>query len=74
MITNAIKFKKGIGSEKLDDTIVKITENIMKDGIPFVQVTPKLIRNEDKSIDVTFLIEPSEKNIDKIIISGNTEL
>ena len=40
--------------------------------VPFVSY-PKLIRNEDKSIDVTFLIEPSEKKyIDKIIISGNT--
>ncbi len=75
LITNAIKFKKGswFSAEKLDDTIVKVTENIMKEGIPFVQITPKLIRNEDKSIDVTFLIEPSDKKfIDKIIISGNT--
>ena len=75
LIINAIKFKKGnwFSAERLDDTIVKITENIMRDGIPFVKVTPKLIRNEDKSIDVTFLIEPSEKKyIDKIIISGNT--
>tara|TARA_Y100000589_G_scaffold326286_1_gene365769 strand:- start:1159 stop:3408 length:2250 start_codon:yes stop_codon:yes gene_type:complete len=75
LITNAIKFKKGswFSAEKLDDSIVKITENIMKEGIPFVRVSPQLIRNEDKSIDVTFLIEPSEKKyIDKIIISGNT--
>ncbi len=75
LITNAIKFKKGswFSAEKLDDTIVKITENIMEYGIPFVKVTPKLTRNENKSIDVIFLIEPSEKKyIDKIIISGNT--
>ncbi len=75
MIINAIKFKKGswFSAEKLDDTIVKITENIMEYGIPFVKVTPQLTRNENKSIDVTFLIEPSEKKyIDKIIISGNT--
>ena len=51
----------------------KITENIMQEGVPFVKVSPKLIRNDDKSIDVTFLIEPSDKKyIDKIIISGNT--
>ena len=74
-IINAIKFKKGgwFSAKKLDDSIVNITENIMKSGIPFVKVTPQLIRNEDKSIDVTFLIEPSEKKyIDKIIISGNS--
>ena len=74
-IINAIKFKKGswFSAEKLDDSIVNITENIMKSGIPFVKVIPQLIRNEDKSIDVTFLIEPSEKKyIDKIIISGNS--
>ena len=71
-IINAINFKKGtwFSSERLDDTIVKITENIMRDGIPFVKVTPKLKRNDDKSIDVTFLIEPSEKKyIDKIIMT-----
>ena len=75
LIINAIKFKKGswFSAKKLDDTVVEITENIMKDGIPFIKITPKLIRNEDKSIDVTFLIEPSDKKyIDKIIISGNT--
>ena len=75
LIINAIKFKKGswFSAKKLDDAVVEITENIMKDGIPFIKVTPKLIRNEDKSIDVTFLIEPSDKKyIDKIIISGNT--
>ncbi len=44
----------------------------MKDGIPFIQVTPKH-KNEDKSIDVTFLMNHLRKKyIDKIIISGNT--
>ena len=75
LIIDGIKFKKGnwFSSERLDDAIVNITENIMKDGIPFVRVNPKLTRNDDKSIDVSFSIEPSEKKyIDKIIISGNT--
>ena len=75
LIIDGINFKKGnwFSSERLDDAIVNITENIMKNGIPFVKVSPKLTRNEDKSIDVAFLIEPSEKKyIDKIIISGNT--
>ena len=75
LIIDAIKFKKGnwFSAERLDNAIVNITENIMENGIPFVRVSPKLIRNDDKSIDVSFTIEPSEKKyIDKIIISGNT--
>ena len=75
LIINGIKFKKGswFSAERLDDAIVEITENIMRNGQPFVRISPKLTRNDDKSIDVAFLIEPSEKKyIDKIIISGNT--
>ncbi len=75
LILDGIKFKEGnwFSAQRLDDTIVNITENIMKDGIPFVKVNPRLKRNQDKSIDVSFLIEPAEKKyIDKIIISGNT--
>ncbi len=75
LILDGIRFKQGnwFSSKKLDDAVVKITENIMKSGIPFIKVIPKLKRNDNKSIDVTFNIEPSEKKyINKIIISGNT--
>ena len=34
----------------------------MKEGIPFVRVSPRITRNDDKTIDISFLIEPSEKN------------
>ena len=75
LILDGIKFSKGnwFSAERLDNAIVNITENIMKDGIPFVKVNPRLIRNDDKSIDVSFVIEPADKKyINKIIISGNT--
>ena len=75
LIINGIKFKKGnwFSAERLDNAIVDITEGIMKEGIPFVRVSPRITRNDDKTIDISFLIEPSEKKyIDKIIISGNT--
>ena len=75
LIRDGIRFKKGswFSSKRLDDAIVKITENIMKNGIPFISVQPSLIRKEDNSIDVVFNVIPAKKNyINKIIISGNT--
>ena len=75
LIIDGIRFKEGswFSSKRLDDAIVKITENIMKNGIPFISVQPKLTRKENNSIDVVFNISPSKKNyINKIIISGNT--
>ena len=75
LIIDAIRFKKNgwFSANKLDEAVVKITDNIMKEGIPFINVQPKLTRNDDKSIDIAFDISPSKKNyINKIIISGNT--
>ncbi len=75
LILDGIRFKKDnwFSAKRLDDAVVEITENIMQNGRPFVKVTPQLKRKNDKSIDVVFKIEPSEKKyINKIIISGNT--
>jgi outer membrane protein insertion porin family len=75
LIKDGIRFKKGswFSSKRLDDAIVKITENIMKNGIPFISVQPSLTRKQDNTIDVIFNIIPAKKNyINKIIISGNT--
>ena len=75
LIIDGIRFKKGswFSSKRLDDAIVKITENIMRSGVPFINVQPGLTRNDDNSIDLVFNILPAKKNyINKIIISGNT--
>ncbi len=75
LIKDAIKFKKGnwFSAKRLDDAVVKITENIMESGVPFIKVVPKLNRKEDNTIDVNFNISPADKKyINKIIISGNS--
>ena len=74
-VRESINLKKGdwFNAKKLDDNIVRITENIMESGYPFVEVRPQLNRTENNSIDVNFLIQKGEKKyINKIIISGNT--
>ena len=65
LIKDGIRFKKGswFSSKRLDDAIVKITENIMKNGTPFISVQPSLTRKENNSIDVTFNIIPAKKII-----------
>ncbi len=75
LILDAIKFSKNdwFNAKRLDDTIVAITENIMRSGEPFIMVQPRLNRKDDNSIDVNFDISPSKKSyVNKIIISGNT--
>ncbi|MAI02332.1 MAG: outer membrane protein assembly factor BamA [Rickettsiales bacterium] len=75
LIKNGIGFEKGewFSAKRLDDAVVEITENIMKSGEAFIKVVPKLKRNDDNSINVSFDISPAEKKyVNKIIISGNT--
>ena len=74
LIKSAITFSKGewFSARRLDDVVVKITENIISNVTPFVEVSPKLTRDND-SIDINFIVKAAEKRfINKINISGNT--
>ena len=74
-ILDAISISDGdwFSAKRLDDTVIRLTENIMSDGQPFVAVVPKLNRTDKNKVNVNFDILPAPKKyIDRIIISGNT--
>ncbi|MBJ56917.1 MAG: outer membrane protein assembly factor BamA [Rickettsiales bacterium] len=74
-IKNAIKISKGdwFSAQRLDDTVIKITEDIMTEGQPFISVIPRLERTEENIVNVNFEISPAPKKyINRIIVSGNT--
>ncbi len=74
-ILKSISISKGgwYSATKVEDNITKLTESIIDSGSPFINIIPKINRQENKFIDVNFVIKPGKKQfINKIIISGNT--
>ena len=70
-----LEIKKGewYNSRYVEKTVSNITEELGKKGFVFVDVTPRLTRHEDNTVDVEFHISESERVfVNRINISGNT--
>ncbi len=74
-VKDSIKISQGdwFSAQRLDDTVVNITENIMSGGNPFISVIPRLNRDDNNIVNVDFeIVAAPKKYINRIIISGNT--
>ena len=62
-ILRSINIKKGnwFNATKVDNNIIKLTENII-DLFSFINIYPELCRREENIIDVNFIIKPGNKN------------
>jgi outer membrane protein insertion porin family len=71
-----IKTKQGqvYSAEKVEDSIIALSEAAANDGYPFTQITPRGNRDfANGTISVTYLIDEGQRAyIERIIIRGNT--